>query len=119
MDGMKQAPDAVEHAMKAVRAGTENPDLHAGPGDVLMEFGQLDEAASQYRAATDRNPRHAYSFIGLGTLARRLGQSEQAIGHYRKALMINPVEPYAHGALASSWLRLVDSKRRFHISRDR
>ncbi|MBI4887290.1 MAG: tetratricopeptide repeat protein [Acidobacteria bacterium] len=98
-DLIKKRPNAVQYALEAARRSWNDPDLHAGIGDVLLDLNHESDAEAQYQAALALDANHVYSRIGLGTVARRRKQFREAEAHFRAALLVNPMEPYAHGGL--------------------
>jgi Flp pilus assembly protein TadD len=106
LNGQKKRDEAIKYAMIAAAASSDDPNLHAGLGDVLMRLGRLPESEKQYKQAVRLSPRNPYSFIGLGTVARIQGRPKEAVEYYRAALLLNPVEPYAHGGLGAALVAL-------------
>jgi tetratricopeptide (TPR) repeat protein len=109
LSGQGRPKEAFAYAEKGARAGSWNADLHAGFGDVFIRLKRLNEAVREFDAATQLDPAHAYSFIGLGTALRSLHKDadpKAGIAEYRRALAINPVEPYAHGDLGIALVEL-------------
>lgn len=93
---------ALATALGALPVRSDDPDVHAGLGDLFLGLGKEARAQDAYEGALGLDRRHVYSLIGLGTIDRRKQRFEEAAEHYRAALLINPNEPYAHGGLGAS-----------------
>ena len=93
---------ATATALDASRVWSDDPDVHAGLGNLFLALGDDARAQDAYGRALRLNVKHVYSLIGLGTIDRRAGRYAGAVDHYQAALVINPNEPYAHGGLGAS-----------------
>ena len=101
---------AIKTVLGAVPLRSDDPDVHAGFGDLFLELCQYLEAEGAYKSAVRLDSRHVYSMIGLGTIARHRRRFADAVEHYRAALRVNPNEPYALGGLGASLVGLGESE---------
>lgn len=74
---------AVQYATLAVQANPDDAIAQARLGDIYLKMGNLESAASQYRAAVDLDPRAFEIWMKLATLLVELGQFEEAEKTYR------------------------------------
>jgi Flp pilus assembly protein TadD len=57
--------------------------------------GHLARAADLYQRASQRDPRNAAAYRGLGVTSERLGRREAARNAYQRALKLTPPGPQA------------------------
>lgn len=93
---------AMEIAFTALKVQSDDPDVRARLGNLLLALNSDARAQEAYEAALELDARHVYSLIGLGTIDLRAKRYPQAAEHYQAALVINPNEPYAHGGLGAA-----------------
>jgi tetratricopeptide (TPR) repeat protein len=84
------ARDRFERVM---RVRPDRARAHANLGLVNAALGNLDQAATEYRAFIRRHPEDLESHNNLGVVLTRLGRQREAIAEFRFALAIedNPV----------------------------
>jgi len=87
---------------------TDNPAEHPAPiepdtclqrGVDLHQAGQLDAAASCYRAALQQRPEFPAAWATLGLARMAAGALAEAERHQREALRLDPTLPEAHNGL--------------------
>ena len=71
---------------------------HELRGDVLLQLGRLEDAASSYRASLLRTPRRPASLLGLGRALSRLGNHLEASAAYRTLLEVRSASPDSNDA---------------------
>ncbi|MEZ4459957.1 MAG: tetratricopeptide repeat protein [bacterium] len=74
---------AVQYATLAVQANPDDAVAQARLGDIYLKMGNLESAASQYRAAVDLDPRAFEIWMKLATILSELGQFDEAEKTYR------------------------------------
>jgi adenylate cyclase len=84
---------AIHHADRAMRLSPFDPysfgfSLARGTSHLLQ--GQLPEAVSWLRKSAQENPRHAHTFLVLGSALAHAGQMEEAQSAIRRLLELNP-----------------------------
>ena len=99
---------AIETVPGALSVRSDDPDVHAGFGDLFLALDKGAEAEGAYGRAVELDSRHVYSLIGLGTIYRHKRRFGKAGEHYRAALLVNPNELYALGGLGQSLVELGD-----------
>lgn len=67
--------------------------VHYNLGRLAEQRGEPEEAARQYRAALEANPKDFLSLMSLGTLAGRRGEPAAAVPFYERAVAIEPGSP--------------------------
>lgn len=82
---MLQQEQALQAYQVAAQLSDASPSLHAQRGAVLMRLGRASEAASEFRAAYDANPR-ADLALSLGYAYQAAHQPGPAIVFFRRAL---------------------------------
>ena len=74
-----------------------DPRLPAAEGEVHLAMGQLKEAAADFEAALEKEPRRATTWSRLGYVRAQLGETEAAMTALRRAVALFPED---EGALA-------------------
>lgn len=74
-------------------------------GQVLLQKGWNDEAATQFRKGLGIYPADARAHNNLGDALLRLGQTDQAIAQWQTALALNPSYAEAYSNLGDALLR--------------
>jgi tetratricopeptide (TPR) repeat protein len=96
--------DRVEEALDAfTSAESQHPDdarVHNFRGIALMSLNRLDEAAKEYRRATELDGHMESAFRNLGYLEWTARQNEQARQHLQHALKLAPDDTFAAYYLA-------------------
>jgi predicted O-linked N-acetylglucosamine transferase (SPINDLY family) len=90
------------HTLKpGIASRHESPeDAHRRRGNVLLEQGQLDQAAQCYAEALNINPNSAQTINSLGVLLYRARRLEQSVVCYQKAISLQPAYAEAANNLA-------------------
>jgi tetratricopeptide (TPR) repeat protein len=96
--------DQVEEALDAfTSAESQHPDdarVHNFRGIALMTLNRLDEAAAEYRRATEIDSRMESAFRNLGYLEWTAHQNDPARQHLQQALKLTPDDAFATYYLA-------------------
>ncbi|MEJ8824779.1 tetratricopeptide repeat protein [Variovorax humicola] len=94
-----------EQALRLIRRSIELngslPDWHNNLGNVLLESGRIDDAASAYEEAVRLGPDRADIFNNLGVLRREQNRHEESEAAYRRAIELDPKYIDAHTNLGS------------------
>lgn len=90
-DRMEDDPDSAEQLFRDALA----QDLYHGPahnnlGVLLLERGELYEAASEFEWARRLMPGHPDPRMNLALTLERAGRTDDAIAQYRRALEVHP-----------------------------
>jgi tetratricopeptide (TPR) repeat protein len=73
-----------------------NAKVNVKAGNILQGQGNLDEALSAYRRATNVDAKLPDGFIGVGDVLRAKGDSLGALVAYRQAIQTQAQNPVAH-----------------------
>jgi hypothetical protein len=90
---LEEALAAYERAAADLDA---EPEVHFNIGNVLCALGRLDESASRFLAALERDPEYVEAWNNLGNVLADLGREDDAMLAYRKALSIDTQYVDAH-----------------------
>jgi tetratricopeptide (TPR) repeat protein len=85
-----------------------NPDCwmaHNNLGNIVLQKGEVDEAAAHYRKVLELLPDDADAHNNLGNALVRKGFVAEGITHYRKALEVRANDPETHNNLGSALVR--------------
>lgn len=96
LDEMKDKTGAVEQFRAAVKADPKMPDVHFGLGYLLWGLLRFDEAAGEFQAELDNNPRHAEALTYLADSYIQSNHAEKGVPLLEKAIQINPKIELAH-----------------------
>jgi tetratricopeptide (TPR) repeat protein len=96
---------AAEVLGRAVELAPKNARYHYDMGKAMQRLDRNDDAAKEYRAATNEDKRYYQAWAGLGFLSAETNPTEAA-DHFGKALKLAPENAYYHAALAEVQLRL-------------
>jgi tetratricopeptide (TPR) repeat protein len=96
LDEMKDKPGAVQQFQAAVKADPKEPGVHFGLGYLFWGLLQFDEAAKEFQAEVDNNPRHAQALTYLADSDIRLSQPDGAQPLLERAVGIDPKIELAH-----------------------
>ncbi len=77
-----------EDGLKARYA--ENYQYYYDKGNALFELGRYEDAAVNYRKATEINPSFAWAFCNLAGALTEAGRYEEALAAIEKAIAIDP-----------------------------
>ena len=95
-DEMKNYDGAIAQFRAAVKAAPKEPDVHFGLGYILWTQRRYPEAATEFQAELDNNPRHAQSLVYLGDADMQLDHPDLSPSLFEKALAIDPKLELAH-----------------------
>lgn len=70
-------------------------DLHCRYGKVLLELGEIEEAAEELRKAIDINDRYVDALANLGVAFAKLNRDLEAGDCFARALVLDPYHPVA------------------------
>jgi superkiller protein 3 len=103
---LRNGPDAVK-AFERSLSIQESPEAHTNLGNALYYARRYDEASTQYRMATDLDPRGAVYWKNLGDAETMLNRQADAQKAYVRARDLaheraeaTPLDPQAHRQLA-------------------
>ncbi len=82
--------EALRITRQLVADFPRNPDALEVAARAQLAFGSTSRAAELWQECLALNPRYAYAYAGLGTVAARKGELSQAVVHFRRALEIDP-----------------------------
>ena len=82
--------EALEVIRRAVAFGAKAPETHAVYGHLLGDFGQFEEAVTQYHRVLDTYPDFIDAHETLARLLPQIGRRGDAFAAYRKALIRAP-----------------------------
>jgi tetratricopeptide (TPR) repeat protein len=92
--------DALNAFTAAETQHPEDPRVHNFRGIALMSMGRLDEAATEYRRATELDNHMESAFRNLGYLEWTAHQNDHARQHLQHALRLDPKDRFAAYYLA-------------------
>ncbi len=75
---------------QAIGIRPNDASYYSNLGLVLMELGQLDDAAAQYEKVKQLNPGHADGHFNLGLVQQAQRKFRDAVASYQKALDLQP-----------------------------
>lgn len=73
----------------------QEPLTHFNYGNMLISAGRLEEAIYQHRVTLYYEPRHADSYVNIGSAEWNLGRHREALKSYWRALVLFPGFPPA------------------------
>ena len=79
LDEMKDNEGSTKMFRAAVKANPKEPDVHFGLGYLLWTQKQYPEAAKEFQAELDNDPRHAQSMLYLADTDIQMNQMEAAL----------------------------------------
>jgi tetratricopeptide (TPR) repeat protein len=91
---------AVAHMEKAVRLSGGRIDFVVRLGEMYLEQGELDRAAAQADAATQKSPQLAAAWALRGDVLRAQGNSAESLASFHRAMSLQPHYPHAQLAVA-------------------
>ncbi len=101
----KRRPSSSAAAKKSA-ASPANPQAHLGSAKTYQLMGQMEEAASAYRAAIKSDPQNPLSYCAYGDMYRENGERDKAAAIYREGIKAVPSAqmPYSRlGTLYSDY----------------
>ena len=96
LDEMKDSIGAVREFRAAIVANPKEPNVHFGLGYLLWTQGQFPEAAKEFQAEIDNDPRHLQSMLYLADSQMQMNQTDDARPLLEKLVKINPENAMAH-----------------------
>src|SRR5260370_28431750 len=84
----------------------ESASTHMQRGMALEETGEMESAATEFKAASRLDPGSVESLVWLGITENQLGHFHDAVSAFSAALKINSGLQTAHYNLALSYARL-------------
>ena len=96
LDEMKDKAGAAEQFRAAVKADPKMPNVHFGLGYLLWGLLQFDEAAKEFQAELDNNPKHAQAMTYLADSDIKLSHPDRAQPLLEKAVRLDPKIELAH-----------------------
>lgn len=85
--------DPVLEELSALRRGERT---HLVRGRLAFVNGRMREAADEFAAAVEAEPRSVAGLVGLGSALGMLGRTDQALEALRRAIALSPGSPSAH-----------------------
>ncbi len=96
LDEMKDTIGATREFRAAVQANPREPNVHFGLGYLLWKQNQYTEAAKEFQAEIDNEPKHAQAMLYLADSDIQVGEMEDAKSLLEKLVKINPASSMAH-----------------------
>jgi tetratricopeptide (TPR) repeat protein len=84
----------------------DDPDALEVVARAEQWLGRSDRAIELWEQCLQRDPRYAYAYLGMGSVAAKRGETERAVSLFRKALLFAPASSQAQVDLASALLDL-------------
>ena len=97
--------DEGTSAIYILRHNPDSAGVHNNLGVVLAREGKFNEAAEQFEAALQLDPRATNSSQNLGNALLSLGRVAESIAQQQKTVELGPQLPQAHRCLADSLMR--------------
>jgi tetratricopeptide (TPR) repeat protein len=82
-----------------------NSQAHNNLGTLLVQKGELDEAAAQFQKAIEIDPSYVEPYNNLGNIACSHGELDEAISYYQTAAKISPNDPKIQNNLGVAYAR--------------
>jgi len=96
LDEMKDPEGAIREFRAAVKANPKEPNVHFGLGYLLWTKGQYAEAAAEFQAEIDNDPRHVQAMLYLADSKMQTNQPEDARTLLEKVVKLSPASAIAH-----------------------
>jgi tetratricopeptide (TPR) repeat protein len=96
MDEMQDKAGAAQQFRAAVKADPKMPNVHFGLGYLLWGLLQFDEAAKEFQAELENNPKNAQAMTYLADCDMKLGHPEAAPPLLQEAIHFEPKIELAH-----------------------
>jgi len=96
LDEMKDPVGAQRELRAAVAANTKEPNVHFGLGYLLWTKAQYGEAAQEFQAEMDNNPRHLQAVLYLADTYIQLGRVDDARPLLERLAGENPGNAMVH-----------------------
>ncbi len=95
---------ALKHFSRAVKLNPELAMVHSLYGMALLQTGNSEAAAAEFREELKRNPNDFDASLNLGALLRQDAAFEDALPHLKRALVLRPGSPGARYQLGALYL---------------
>jgi tetratricopeptide (TPR) repeat protein len=96
LDAMKDTIGATLEFRAAIVANPKEPNVHFGLGYLLWTQGQYQEAAQEFQAEIDNDPRHIQAMLYLADSQIQLNHTDDARPTLEKVVKLDPVNPKGH-----------------------
>lgn len=96
LDEMKDPIGATREFRAAILANPKQPNVHFGLGYLLWTKGQYPEAAPQFQAEVDNNPRHFQAMLYLADSYIQMNNMEDARPLLERLVALNPSDSMEH-----------------------
>jgi tetratricopeptide (TPR) repeat protein len=100
-----QREQAVAHMEEAVRLSGGHLDLVVRLGEMYLEQGQLERAATRAELATEKDPQLAAAWALRGDVLRAQGRTAESLASYHRAMSLQPKYPHVQLAVADIYRR--------------
>jgi tetratricopeptide (TPR) repeat protein len=90
LDEMKDHSGATQQFRAAVKANSQEPNVHFGLGYLLWCQGQYEEAAQQFQDELANVPNHVQALAYLADADLKMNHSEAALLLIQKVIRLNP-----------------------------
>ena len=87
---------AAPYHQSALQANPKEPNVHFGLGYLLWTKGQYAEAAAEFQAEIDNDPRHVQAMLYLADSKMQTNQPEDARTLLEKVVKLSPASAIAH-----------------------
>jgi tetratricopeptide (TPR) repeat protein len=96
LDEMKDPIGAIRELRAAVKVNPKEPNAHFGLGYLLWTQGQTQEAAQEFQAELNNDPRHTQAMLYLADADIQMDRLEDARPLLEKVVKINPKSSMGH-----------------------
>jgi tetratricopeptide (TPR) repeat protein len=96
LDAMKDPEGAVREFRAAVKANPKEPNVHFGLGYLLWTKSQYPEAAAEFQAELDNDPKHLQAMLYLADSEMQMTRPDDARPLLEKVAFLNPTNSMAH-----------------------
>lgn len=97
--------NAQQEFVVAQQAMAERPEAQSNLGNLYAARGEMEEAVSAYKTATELNPAYVPAYVNLADLYRAQGKEAEVAKVLRRAIEVNPESADLHHALGLSLVR--------------
>lgn len=108
---MREGPAGVKFYSDFIKTHPRNPTVHYWLGRLYLDKGSLKEAAEEFAAATELDPKDDHAFIALGHAYWRMGMVDEALKAYLEANRLAPAVASVHGGLGNVYFKKGDYKK--------
>jgi tetratricopeptide (TPR) repeat protein len=93
---------AYENVLQALKVDPKNADLHYAAAGILRKVEDWEDAATEYRLATQLAPEFADAYQGLAYMYYRMGEGNRAVLAAKQALKLQPNDSDGHKTMGLS-----------------